>query len=64
MSIYMKTNFKEVYTVHAIILRQVRQEKDIRVIMDDQLKFESHMLEKKLGRQTTLWGLSGEHLYI
>ena len=46
MSICMKTNFKEVYTVHAIELRQVRQEKDIGVIMDDQLKFESHMLEK------------------
>ena len=31
--------------------------------MDDQLKFESHILEK-LRKQTILWGLSGEHLYI
>ena len=32
--------------MNATELKQVKQEKDIRVIVDDQLKFESHTLEK------------------
>ena len=47
--------------MHATELKQVKLEKDMGVIVDDQLKFEN--LEK-LRRQTILWGLSGEHLYI
>ena len=32
--------------MHTTELKQVKQEKDIGVIVDDQLKFESHILEK------------------
>ena len=32
--------------MHATELKQVKQEKDIGVIVDDQIKFESHNLEK------------------
>ena len=32
--------------MHATELKQVKQEKDIGVIVDDQIKFESHILEK------------------
>ena len=32
--------------MHAIELRQVKQGKDIGIMVDDQLKFENHMQEK------------------
>ena len=44
--------------MHATQLRQDKQEKDIAVIVDDQLKFENYMPEK-FRRQTTTWDLSG-----
>ena len=46
ISINTKINHKEAYKMHATELRQVKQEKDIGVILDDQVKFESHILEK------------------
>ena len=46
MSINTKTNHNEPYKMHPTELKQVKQEKDIGVIVDDQLKFESHILEK------------------
>ena len=39
-------NFNESYKMETTELRQVRQEKDIGVIVDDELKFENHMQEK------------------
>ena len=46
MPINSKTNHNEPYEMHTTELKQVKQEKDIGVIVDDQLKFESHILEK------------------
>ena len=45
MSINTKTNHNE-SKMHTTELKQVKQEKDIGVIVDDQLKFESLLLEK------------------
>ena len=46
----MSTNNKglenRTYNMDDIILRNVKQEKDIGVIVDNQLKFEDHMYEK------------------
>ena len=39
-------NYNESYKMETTELRQVRQEKDIGVIVDNQLKFENHMQEK------------------
>ena len=39
-------NYNEPYEMETTELRQVRQEKDIGVIVDHQLKFENHMQEK------------------
>ena len=49
--------------MHTTELKQVKQEKDIGVIVDDQLKFESHILEK-IKKANNIMGLSGDHLYI
>ena len=46
MSINRKISYNEAYKMETIELRQVRQEKDIGVIVDDQLKFKDHMQEK------------------
>ena len=46
MSINRKMNYNEAYKKETTELRQVRQEKDIRVLVDNQLKFENHMQEK------------------
>ena len=46
MSINRKMNYNEAYKMDPTELRQVRQEKDIEVIVDNQLKFENHMQEK------------------
>ena len=36
------------YNMDDIILRNFKQEKDIGAIVDDKLKFEDHMYEKKI----------------
>ena len=46
MSINTKTNHNESNKMHLTELKQVKQKKGIGVIVDDQLKFESHILEK------------------
>ena len=46
MFINMKTNHNEPHKMHTTELKLVKQEKDIGVIVDNQLKFESHILEK------------------
>ena len=46
MSINNKELENRTYNMDDIILRNVKQEKDIGVIVDDQLKFEDHMYEK------------------
>ena len=46
MSINRKMNYNEAYKMETTELRQVRQEKDIGVNKDNQLKFENHMQEK------------------
>ena len=46
MSINRKMNYSESYKMETTELRQVGQEKDIGVIVDNQLKFENHMQEK------------------
>ena len=52
MSINNKELENRTYNMDDIILRNVKQEKDIGVIVDDQLKFEDHMYEKnKEGQQ-------------
>ena len=47
MSINNKERENRTYNMYDIILRNVKQEKDIGVAVDDQLKFEDHMHEKK-----------------
>ena len=54
MSINRKMNYNEAYKMEITELRQVKQEKDIEVIVDDQLKFEN-TCRKKSRRQTTSW---------
>ena len=39
-------NYNELYKMETTELRQVRQEEDIGVFVDNQLKFENHMQEK------------------
>ena len=46
MSINNKELENRTYNMDDVILRNVKQEKDIGVIVDDQLKFEDHMYEK------------------
>ena len=46
VSMSINTNHNEPHKMHTTELKQVKQEKDIGVIVDDQLKFESHILEK------------------
>ena len=46
MAINRGTKTKEIYRMHNTELRQVNQEKDIGVIVDNQLKFENYMQEK------------------
>ena len=46
MSINNKESDNRTYNMHDITLMNVKQEKDIGVIVDDQLKFEEHMYEK------------------
>ena len=46
MAINRGTKTKEIYRMHNTELRQVNQEKDIGVIVDNQLKFENHVQEK------------------
>ena len=46
VSITREMNYNESYKMETTEIRQVRQEKDIGVIVDDQLKFENHMQEK------------------
>ena len=46
MSINNKECDNRTYNMCNIKLMNVKQEKDIRVIVDDQLKFEDHMYEK------------------
>ena len=56
MSINTKTNHNEPYKMHTTDLKQVKQEKDIRVTMDDQLKFASYIL-KKIKKANNIMGL-------
>ena len=46
MSINNKELENRKYNMDAVVLRNVKQEKDIGVIVDEQLKFEDHMYEK------------------
>ena len=46
ISIHNKELENRTYKMHDIILRNIKQEKDIGVIVDDQLRFEDHMYEK------------------
>ena len=46
MSINSKSAETDVYKMENVALKQVKNEKDIGVITDNQLKFEDHMNEK------------------
>ena len=62
LSINSKTNHNEPYEMHTTELKQVKQEKDIGVIVDDQLKFESHILEK-IKKANNIMGAYQEIIY-
>ena len=44
------------YTLQGQILQKVQDEKDIEVVIDDQLSFKSHMSEK-VNKATSMFGL-------
>ena len=56
MSINYKGEQPRIYKMKETILKQVHQEKDIGVIVDDQLKFESHIYEK-INKANSMMGL-------
>ena len=56
ISINRKMNYNESYKMETTDLRHVRQEKDIGVIVDRQLKFENHMQEK-VNKANNIMGL-------
>ena len=49
-------NYNEAYKTETTKLRQVRQEKDIGIIVDDQLKFENH-IQEKVNKANNIMGL-------
>ena len=56
MSINEKGEQPRIYKMRETTLKQVKQEKDIGVIVDDQLKFESHIYEK-INKANSMMGL-------